>query len=115
LKYPILTKAVCDALEAIWHLERRLKAKARGATKKEIAERLGKRDRYVDQLIHKINQLSQAVSELTGMTIQYLVTTGNPEDDGPGRPHATYLLNHQNLVTEPKTATILLELLRSSK
>src|SRR2546423_13784581 len=49
------------------------------------------------------------------MKIQYLVTIGNPEDEGPGRPHATYLLNHKNLVTEPKSATILLELLRTSK
>lgn len=115
VKYRTLSKAVCDVLEAIWQLEVKLEPKARGATTEEIADKIGRKEGYVRQLIYEINQMSEEISKMIGIPIEYLATYENIEDEGPGRPHNTYLLNHDNLVTEPETALILLELQRTPK
>lgn len=58
--------------------------------------------------------LAKILSQIQRMPVQYLIKMSNNSEvvTKKGSPHKTYRPNHDNLTTDPKTAVILLELLR---
>jgi hypothetical protein len=90
-------------LYAIWEIQSEFGNYGKGVTRKEMAARLGKTENRVSGIIHSIQSASAS----------YLRAVPHPppgKEGERGHPLNHYHLNHEEIVTIPETARILLEL-----